>query len=194
MIFFKRMFAPEVFKGQRNYINTQKKYEIIKTILLFAISFALFLAGYLTTHTRMNLLTLVAVLGCLPACKSAVNMIMFLRYKSLDEGTALKLQERAGNLPELFDLVFTSYDKNYQVDHLVYKDKNIVGFSGADINEENLRKHLTEKLLVGGHKGLTIKIFNNEDKYLDRLEQLKGLDGKEDDCEAVFATLKAISL
>ena len=68
-------------KGTYGYIGKQRRWEIIKTLLMFGISIALYTAGYIATKSNKNLLTLVAVLGCLPASKSAVNMIMFLKAK-----------------------------------------------------------------------------------------------------------------
>lgn len=189
----KRFFAPEAFKGQENYIDTQKKYEIIKTVLFFALSGAVFALGYITTGSRMNLLTIVAVLGCLPASKSAVNMIMFLRFKSFDRDKAERFKENAGDLPCLYDCVFTTYDKSYQVGHLVYRQNNLIGFTGSQCDLNRLEAHLKEKLEIGGHKGLTIKIFDNEDKYIERLLKLKEL-AADNDPEPVFNTLKAISL
>lgn len=56
----------KITKGMPGYIKDQKKKRILITILLFGISIAVFLTGYLTTHTRNNLLTIVAILGCLP--------------------------------------------------------------------------------------------------------------------------------
>ena len=83
MMFIKRMFTTENVKGTRNYINSQKKFEILRTLLYFALPLGLFLIGYITTKTKVNLMTIVAVVGCLPASKSLVGAIMFLRYKSL---------------------------------------------------------------------------------------------------------------
>ena len=77
-----RIFSTANYKGSRNYIDSQKKYEMIRTLLYFGISASLFLAGYFTTKTKVNVLTVVAVCGCLPASKSLVGTIMFLRYKS----------------------------------------------------------------------------------------------------------------
>ena len=77
-----RMFSTDAYKGTQYYLKTQRKYEILRTILYFAISLSLFIAGWITTKSRLNLLTVVAILGCLPACKSVVGMIMFIRYKS----------------------------------------------------------------------------------------------------------------
>ena len=58
---------------------------------MFGISLAIYLAGYLTVHSNKNLLTIVAVLGCLPASKSAVSMIMFLRAKGCSEALKAKI-------------------------------------------------------------------------------------------------------
>jgi len=196
MTLLKRMFMPEIYKGEKNYIKTQTRYEIIKTVLLFAVSGALYLAGYLATGSKTNLLTIVAVLGCLPAAKSAVNMIMFLRYKSMPLDLASRIEEHSKDLPSLYDCVFTSYDKNYQIDHIVYKDKCICGYTrNSEIDEDKIKKHLNEKLLVGGHKGLTIKIFTSEAKYLERLDQLNSHeDAENEDFESVLNTLRAICL
>ena len=75
----KRLFSTDHVKGTRNYLNTQKKYEILRTVLYFSISLSLFAAGYIQTGSRGNLLSIVAVLGCLPASKSAVGAIMFFQ-------------------------------------------------------------------------------------------------------------------
>lgn len=72
-------------KGQYGYIKSQRKMEIIKTVSLFLLSLAIYLCGYWTTGTNKNLLTVVAILGCLPASKCAVNMIMFIRAKGCSE-------------------------------------------------------------------------------------------------------------
>ena len=57
-------------KGRPGYLDSQKKKEILKTAMMFGLVIAIMATGYLTTHTKKNLLTVVAVLGCLPAGKS----------------------------------------------------------------------------------------------------------------------------
>ena len=56
-------------KGTFGYIKRQRRWEIIRTMLMFGISIALYAAGYIATKSNKNLLTLAAVLGCLPASK-----------------------------------------------------------------------------------------------------------------------------
>ena len=58
-------------KGEAGYIQARKKQLILKAVLEFGIVIALLILGIWQTHTRLNLLTVVAVLGCLPAAKSA---------------------------------------------------------------------------------------------------------------------------
>ena len=99
-----RMFSTEQSKGTAHYLDTQKKYELLRTILYFAISLVLFVAGYIQTHSRANLLTIIAVLGCLPASKSAVSTIMYFRYKSTSEKTMDEVEKHCQGLSGLYDL------------------------------------------------------------------------------------------
>ena len=71
-----RMFSNDSVKGTENYLKTQKKYELLRTILYFGISLSLLIAGWVTIKSRANLLTIVAILGCIPASQSRVSTIM----------------------------------------------------------------------------------------------------------------------
>ena len=79
------LMMKRVGKGEYGYIAYQRKVVIIRTVIFFAVSIAIFIAGYVTTGTRRNLFTIVAVLGTLPACKSLVNLIMFTKAKGCSE-------------------------------------------------------------------------------------------------------------
>ena len=57
-------------KGTYGYIKTKRTFVLLRTILYFIISLALLFAGIISTGSRKNLLTVVAVLGCLPAAKA----------------------------------------------------------------------------------------------------------------------------
>lgn len=191
----KRLFSASDARGTENYLNTQKKYEIIRTLLYFGISAALFTAGYLQTKSRLNLLTVVAVLGCLPASKSAVSAIMFLRFKSCAPEHAEKIKEHSAGLSVLFDCIFTSYKKNFKVSHLAVKGNTVCGFSeDADFQENDFYTHIDQILKMDGHKGTTVKIFVSMPKYLERLEQMKGLEEKSSVTQAVIETLKSVML
>lgn len=192
---FSRIFSAEKYKGTKNYLNSQKKYELIRTILYFGISVSLFIAGYIQTGRKANLLSIVAVLGCLPASKSAVSAIMFLRFKSCSENAAQIIEEHCGGLHCLYDMVFTSYQKNYVVSHLTVKGNTICGYSEqTDFREGEFSGHIDGILKMDGFKDVTVKIFTDLRKYTDRLEQLKELDADDSRTEAIMTTLKNVTL
>ena len=120
---FKRMFSTDAYKGTSGYLRTQKNYEILRTVLYFAISLSLFIAGWVTTGSRENLLTIVAVLGCLPACKSIVNLIMLCRAKGCSREVYEQIKPCEGRLIGMCDLYFTSYQKNFPISHMVVDGK-----------------------------------------------------------------------
>ena len=190
-----RMFSTEKYKGTRNYLQTQKKYEILRTALYFGISLSLFIAGLIATKSRMNLLTVVAVLGCLPASKSAVGMIMYLRYKSCSAESADIITGHMEGLNGLFDMIFTSYDRNYQIAHITVKGNTICGFTeDMKFEEQAFYKHIGTILKTDNYCDTSIKVFSDLKKYTERLEQLKELDADEDNTAGIINTLKSVAL
>ncbi len=190
-----RMFSTDKVKGSRGYLNSQKKYELLRTLLYFGISLSLFAAGYIQTGDRMNLLTVVAILGCLPASKSAVNAIMFLRFKSCSESAEEEIAAHSEGLNCIHDCVFTSYKKSYVVGHVTVCGNTVCGYSeDAKFEENDFYTHINELLRMDGHKDITVKVFTSLSKYMDRLEQMKALEKDEVKTGAVIATLKSVML
>lgn len=191
----KRLFTTETAKGTKHYLDSQKKYEWIRTVIYFAISLSLFAAGILATGTRNNLLTIVAVLGCLPACKSLVEAIIYSRYRSLTDKDAEMIEAHAGELYSLYDLVFTSREKTYPVYHMVIRGNTVVGFMPNEkLSESDCAKHLDGCLKVDNFKDVSIKLFQDIHKYAGRLDQLKELPGDEALSMNIANTLKSVSL
>lgn len=192
----KRMFSTDSVKGTKDYLDTQKKYEILRTVVYFGISVSLFVAGYVQTKDRANLLSIVAILGCLPASKSAVGMIMFLRFKSFSGSQARDVEQHAQGLDCLYDMVFTSYKKNFVVSHLAVRGNTVCGYSHKDgqFEENGFYKHIGEILKLDGHKNVTVKVFTNQEKYIERLEQMRELEPNQAVTQEVIATLKSVAL
>ena len=172
---FKRMFTTDAYRGTRGYLRTQKIYEILRTVIYFAISLSLFIAGWVSTGSRENLLTIVAVLGCLPACKSLVEMFMFLTT--------------------LYDMVFTSYEKNYVIYHLTVCGNTVCGYTtDPKFAEQAFYKHIQDILKKDNYREVSVKIFNDLDKYLTRCDQLKELSSQPELSAGICQTLKSVSL
>lgn len=167
----------KAIKGNFGYLVAKRKQVLIRTIVFFAISLALLAAGIISTGTRKNLLTVVAVLGCLPACKSLVNLIMFFKAKGCSEKAKEKIKPEEGNLIGMYDMYFTSYKKNYPISHMVVEGKNVCGYTEVEnCDTKACEEHLVTMLKQGGYKDLTVKIFKELPKYCERLRQLNGLE------------------
>lgn len=171
------LIKKRVPKGSYGYIGYQKTFSVVRTISFFALSLAIYGIGIYSTGSSKNLLTVVAVLGCLPSCKSAVNVIMFLRAKGCSPEAWEKISPYDDKLTGFYDMYFTSYQKNFPISHMVLKGNVICAYTESEKCDCSAgEKHLEQMLLQDGYKNMTIKIFNNQDKYLDRLSQLSNLE------------------
>lgn len=190
-----RLFSAEPYKGEQGYIRTQKVYEAVRTALYFGISLSLFAAGFITTGNRLNLLTVVAVLGCLPASKSAVNMIMFFRCKGLSREAAEQIKPCEGELACLHDMAFTSYSRTFEVGHMAVKGNTVCGYSEKkEFPEKEFQTHLDPIMKADGHKNVTVKIFTDLEKYKERLRQLQTLETETGNTDSIVQTLKSVIL
>ena len=119
----------KVEKGKPGYLNYKKKAEILRTVIYFAIVAAIFLLGYTQTHTRLNLMTVVAVLGCLPASKAMVGVIARFPYPSIDPDRAKEIAKISRHLTVCYDTVITSREKIMPADCFVISGHNLYGYT-----------------------------------------------------------------
>lgn len=182
-----RLISGEKYKGEKNYLKCQRKYEIAKTIILFCLALGIFGAGMIINKgNKANVFTIVSVLGCLPACKCLVEMIMFIRYKGCSSELADKLEKASDGLVNSFDRVFTSKDKTFVIDHLTVNGNSICGYtSDKKFSENEFEKHILTYLKAENIKDTFIKIFTDEDKYIERLKNLSANDTTDKDRQIV---------
>ena len=164
-------------KGSYEHAKYKRTVDIIITIFLFLLSLGLFVIGYVATGSKKNLLTIVAVLGLLPACKMVVDVIMCFRVKPVEESVREGIDASIGKLYGLYHMYFTSYDKNFPIDHLVITSNSVIGLcSDPKFDEKMFITHLKDHMRKDGIKDITIKIFDDYNKYLNRLSEINNLD------------------
>lgn len=162
-----------IIKGDRDYLKKKRTRVIVLTIIYFAAALSVFLIGYITTGSKRNLLTVVAVLGLLPACKSTVNMIMFLRAKGCSQDVANLIEEHSGRLISMFDMYFTSYSKNFSISHMVVENKVIIGLTeDVKFDSKAFNEHIETMLKNAGHNNVTVSVTDSVDKYLVMLDNM----------------------
>ncbi|NLG05435.1 MAG: hypothetical protein GX567_16675 [Clostridia bacterium] len=161
-------------KGQYGYLKTQRRIEILKTILLFGCSFLILFLGIYMTKSKMNLFTVVAILGILPASKSAVGMIMFLRFKLSSDELYQAVKETAGPLKVNYDLVVTSQENAVQINAVACCANTICGYvenKKADVKKTEA--HI-DTILKNNHiSHCSIKLYQDFPTYLTRITEMK---------------------
>lgn len=167
-------------KGQFGYIRYRRIFHLVLAIILFAMALILYFAGIKATDDNKNLLTIVAIIGCLPASQSFVTSILGFRAKCC----TVELKEQIDTLVEdnmvsVYDLYFTTYEKNYPIVHMVMKNNCLCGLMESSKHSSNeLEKYLEETFQKNGIKGISVKIYEKSqtEKYLKRLSELTKLE------------------
>lgn len=172
----KRFFTTAHVKNSYKYLDTQKKYELLRTALYFGISIALLIAGYAATKSKTNLLTVVAVLGCLPASKSLVSCVMFFKHHSTGEAVYNAVSKWDEAVCGLYDLVFTSEKRTFTAFHGGYHSKCLVLLAGTHTKPQELENHMNEYLHKAGLSNVNVKAYTDLDKYAERLAQMVSLE------------------
>ncbi len=161
-------------KGQMGYLRSQRRVLTVRTAVLFGLSLAVYLLGIWSVGSNKNLLTIVAVLGCLPASRSAVNAVMYYRYRGIGAEDAGQIAPHESGLCTLYDLVFTSYDKNFEIHHMTVSGKSLSGYSASPACDlKACEKHLRSMCAQNGIRDVDIRLFHELPKYLNRLEALR---------------------
>lgn len=184
-------------KGSFGYIAQKRKREMIKTVILFLIPLSLFAAGMIVTKSRLNLLTVVAVLGMLPACKSAVIMIMYLKGHGITKEDFETYEPWMQDTKRSYDNIFTTYEKTYEIPSLVVRCGNICGVSAKKYDTiAELQKHIESTLKQEGYV-TNCKIFDKQEQYIERLKSIAELKESEADlknADGILQVLHDISL
>ena len=185
-----------IIKGDFGYLEKQMHWELIKTLIFFVSAFGVLLIGILIAGTKNNLLTIVAVLGLLPAAKELITCIMFNKAKKyscpqrlydavqeivVPDGKDIKDHDQeetdAGAedlLLVVYDLYMTSQEKDYPILSMCCHNKTLIGIANWEkFDYKKAEDHIRIMIKQNGHKNVTIKIFSEQEKYISRLQELK---------------------
>ena len=166
----------ERFKGEAGYIRKQKRFLIFKTFIQFAIVAALLVLGIMQTKTRLNLLTVVAILGCLPAAKTLVQLIVILPYKTISEEKFEDLERKASLLTRSYDMVVTDEKKFMPIESLVILDNTVCAYSSSQTLDVNAAgKHIKQILVQNQYDKVSVKLFNDYTAYITRAEGMQNM-------------------
>lgn len=163
----------KIEKGNIHYLSSHKKATVIRTILLFTLSFSILGIGYFSTGKIENYLTIVAVLGVLPATRSAVEMIAVLRVKEIDKFLYNKFNDltKKSNLSLQYNLYFTNEKKNFPIDVLFVTNQCIIGYTtNKKCICKNAKTHIETYMKKDGYAPKNINIVSEESNFISAIK------------------------
>lgn len=166
-------------KGEFEYLSWQRKRAALRSLLYFAIIMAVFFAGLLTTKTRNNMLTVVAVVGVLPLGKSLVNLIMLFRSKPATEALREGLAPYGERFHVMYNMLLSSPERVYPLDVIVVRDHSVYAYvSKTKTPLDQLEKYLKNLLSNHGKGNVNVKVYSQESELLKRLEKMDEMEHK----------------
>lgn len=159
-------------KGDFGYLSSEKKRRILITSILFAVPLLIFFTALLYFHTRLTIWTVVAVVGCLPACKSLVSLIMIFRARPLDASVYKKISQHAGKLTMSYEMYMTFYEKSASIDAFAICGNVVVGYSSDPKINLAFMEQEAQKILRGNDFKVNVKIFTRLEQFLERLDSM----------------------
>lgn len=166
----------KVMKGNPGYLEYKKKVELIRTVIYFAIVAAIFFLGYSQTHTKKNLLTIVAVVGCLPASKALVGVITRFPYPSIAAIRAEEIQSKTRHITVIYDMIITSREKVMPMSCIVLSGNTIFGYTDSEkVDLKYAATHIRGILNQNQFPEASVKILNNYTAFLARAEGLDSI-------------------
>ncbi len=180
-------------KGDIGYLKKHKRNAIIKASLEFGVVIALLVLGIIETGTRLNLLTVVAILGCLPAAKALVEVIMIVPHKSIHAELAECIRQQTEGMTVAYDLILTTEKKILPIDCIVIAGNAICGYSSnTKMDVEFAGKYLKQMLNCNQFAKVSVKIFANEEQFLARIREMQERERKHE--EAIKRVVLNLSL
>ncbi len=173
------MIRQKLNKGTFGYPIYERNVVILRTVIYFLLSIAIFLLGYFSTGKKENLLTIVAVLGLLPSSKSLVSVIMYMRIPVFSDKIYQDISSKAGSVSVIYSMYLTSYKLNFAVNCFAVRGNHLIGYTEfQNCNISACEEHIKDLLKQNSLKNITVKLFRNTEqkKFMDRLEQLQEIE------------------
>lgn len=166
----------KIQKGTAGYISAKKRQLAMYIGIAAILVIGLLVAGYMIYDSRMNWLTIAAVLICIPVCRALVNLIMLIPHTSISENTEMEISGKTENLIVLFDLIVTSEKKAMKIDSVVISRNVVCGYAKSPKYDiDDAAKHIKSILEQNGIEKVTVKIFKDYVAFLSRAEGMQSI-------------------
>lgn len=162
----------KIHKGDFGYFANEKRRRLIFTSILLGVPLLIFFTAWIYFGTRMTIWTVITVVGCLPACKSLVGLIMIWVRKPMDEGLYKEIKAHQGELVMSYEMYMTFYEKSAYIDAFAICGNTVVGYSSdPKIDAEFMALEAQKIIRKNGYK-VTVKIFKDLKPFMERMDSM----------------------
>lgn len=186
-------------KGTFPYLKKAPVYQGIMTLILMILPAGLFLIGFTRFGNAKNLFTVAAVVGMLPAAKSIVSFIMYLRSEKYScpeslHHTVAPLEGKGAYIG--YDYYLTSYSANFPLPVVAVGKGVLIGLlTHPKFKPSECEDHIKEYLKKNDIKDINVKIFDSESKFIERITALSESEEQLTSNETqAFTLLSSLSL
>ena len=163
-------------KGQFEYIKNKKMQRAIVCAVCFLLVLAVFLTGYISTGSRENILTVMAILGVLPAAKFAATLCMMLPYHSQTREEYDTVAELAGEAILYVDMLLSTEKKILPTDFVAIRGGTVCGLATAPKYDTAFAQDYIAAMLKKNGIKANVKIFTDRGKFLKRVKELSAFE------------------
>ena len=159
-------------KGQYGYFSSEKRRRLLITLGLFAGPVLVLVISWLYYGSRMNIWTVVAAVGCLPACKSCVSLVMILMRRPMDKALYEEIRAHQKDLTMAYEMYMTFYEKSAYLDAAAVCGNTVVGYSSDPKIDASYMAQNAQKLIRKNGYKVDVKILTDLRPFLERLDSM----------------------
>ena len=119
----------KVTKGKAGYLAEKKKRLGLQALSEFAVVALILIIGYVITKTRLNIFTVVAIVGCLPAARVLVEFIAMFPYRSIEGKVQREIDAKGALLTRAYDMVITDGEHIMPVSAVAISNHKVFGYA-----------------------------------------------------------------
>ncbi|MDO5135166.1 MAG: hypothetical protein Q4D55_03855 [Eubacteriales bacterium] len=159
-------------KGEFGYFRREKKRRFFITAILLGVPLFIFVSMWIYLGTRNSIWTVIAIVGCLPGCRSVVSLIMILLRKPMDEELYRQIREHQGGLTMAYEMYMTFYEKSAYIHALAVCGNTVVGYSGDPGIDGAFMAEQAQRLVRKNGYKVDVKILTELRPFLERLDSM----------------------
>ncbi len=159
-------------KGEAGYIAYKKKYELLFSIILFAVAAGIFILGLaLNKWQKGNVFTIVAALFVIPMARFLTQYILLFPFKSVTDQEAAEIEKAAKGGSIIYaDNVIASSEKAMQLSFIVITSNKILCYTGrAKENALKCQEYLSDVVKRRGYD-YKVTVTDDKTKFLNLLK------------------------